>query len=252
MSRSDEGFLSRWSRRKAGLATPRAESTPPGAATPAAAPAPAGAAAAATGELPPAHETPSAVGTPAGATPTPALHGADAAPVPTLEDVATLTRTSDYSRFVQPGVGRDVSNAAMKKLFSDPHFNVMDGLDTYIDDYGKADPLPPSMLRLMNQAATLGLFDEEPADPDGANAAVPSAVTTSPPGPTPLPVPAAASAPAQACPDGRATPVLAQSPPTPDLATPLASAPHPDDDADLRLQPDHAPGRRGPEPGPGH
>ena len=30
----------------------------------------------------------------------------------------------------------------MKKLFSDPHFNVMDGLDTYIDDYGKPDPLP--------------------------------------------------------------------------------------------------------------
>ena len=31
----------------------------------------------------------------------------------------------------------------MKKLFSDPHFNVMDGLDTYIDDYGKPDPIPP-------------------------------------------------------------------------------------------------------------
>ena len=30
----------------------------------------------------------------------------------------------------------------MKKLFSDPHFNVMDGLDTYIDDYGKPDPIP--------------------------------------------------------------------------------------------------------------
>ena len=41
----------------------------------------------------------------------------------------------------------------MKKLFSDPHFNVMDGLDTYIDDYGKPDPIPLSMLRRMNQAA---------------------------------------------------------------------------------------------------
>ena len=49
----------------------------------------------------------------------------------------------------------------MKKLFSDPHFNVMDGLDTYIDDYGKPDPIPLSMLRRMNQAAVLGLFDDE-------------------------------------------------------------------------------------------
>ena len=51
----------------------------------------------------------------------------------------------------------------MKKLFSDPHFNVMDGLDTYIDDYGKADPIPLSMLRRMNQSAVLGLFAEEAA-----------------------------------------------------------------------------------------
>jgi hypothetical protein len=28
-----------------------------------------------------------------------------------------------------------VKNAAMKKLFADPHFNVMDRLDIYIDDY---------------------------------------------------------------------------------------------------------------------
>ena len=49
----------------------------------------------------------------------------------------------------------------MKKLFSDPHFNVMDGLDTYIDDYGKPDPIPPSMLRQMVQSKFLGLFDDE-------------------------------------------------------------------------------------------
>ena len=53
------------------------------------------------------------------------------------------------------------SNAALKKLFSDPHFNVMDGLDTYIDDYGKPDPLPPVMLRRMAQSTFLGLFDDE-------------------------------------------------------------------------------------------
>ena len=49
----------------------------------------------------------------------------------------------------------------MKKLFSDPHFNVMDGLDTYIDDYGKPDPIPASMLRQMVQSQALGLFADE-------------------------------------------------------------------------------------------
>ena len=59
------------------------------------------------------------------------------------------------------GVDAACSNAALKKLFSDPHFNVMDGLDTYIDDYSKPDPIPPSMLRQMAQSAFLGLFDDE-------------------------------------------------------------------------------------------
>jgi hypothetical protein len=49
----------------------------------------------------------------------------------------------------------------MKKLFTDPHFNVMDGLDTYIDDYGRADPIPKSVLRQMVQARMLGLLDDE-------------------------------------------------------------------------------------------
>ena len=37
----------------------------------------------------------------------------------------------------------------------------MDGLDTYIDDYGRADPIPKSMLRQMVQARMLGLLDDE-------------------------------------------------------------------------------------------
>ena len=63
-------------------------------------------------------------------------------PLPTLDDVAKLTRDSDFRRFVAPASIPGCSNAAMKKLFADPHFNVMDGLDTYIDDYNKPDPMP--------------------------------------------------------------------------------------------------------------
>jgi hypothetical protein len=72
-----------------------------------------------------------------------------------------LSHESDYSRFVASGVDEGVKRAAMRKLFSDPHFNVMDGLDTYIDDYGKPDPIPMAMLRQMNQSKILRLFEVE-------------------------------------------------------------------------------------------
>jgi Protein of unknown function (DUF3306) len=95
-----------------------------------------------------------------------------APPPPTLEDVAQLTKESDFSRFVAPDVDPGVKNAAMKKLFAtDPHFNVMDGLDTYIDDYNKFEPISKSMLRQMVSARALGLLDdelEEQPKPDNA------------------------------------------------------------------------------------
>jgi hypothetical protein len=73
----------------------------------------------------------------------------------TLEDVANLTQDSDYSPFVARGVDEDVKRSAMKKLFTDPHYNVMDGLDIYIDDYSKFEPITPKMLALMNHAKAL-------------------------------------------------------------------------------------------------
>jgi hypothetical protein len=70
-------------------------------------------------------------------------------------------------------VAPEVRNAAMKKLFADPQFNVMDRLDTYIDDYSLPDPLPASMLRQMASAQFLKLFDDDneaekpqPPEPD--------------------------------------------------------------------------------------
>ena len=82
-------------------------------------------------------------------------------PAPTLADVQQLTPESDYTGFMARGVAPDVKNAAMKKLFTDPHFNVMDRLDIYIDDYSQPDPLPLAMLRQMTSAKTLNLFDDE-------------------------------------------------------------------------------------------
>jgi hypothetical protein len=49
----------------------------------------------------------------------------------------------------------------MKKLFADPHFNVMDRMDVYIDDYGQPDPIPQAMLRQMVSAKFLNLFEDD-------------------------------------------------------------------------------------------
>jgi hypothetical protein len=78
--------------------------------------------------------------------------------MPTLEDVLKLTKDSDFSAYVKPGIDPQVQQAAMQKLFSDPRYNIMDGLDIYIDDYSKPDPIPLDMLKKMNQSKMLGLF----------------------------------------------------------------------------------------------
>ena len=77
--------------------------------------------------------------------------------LPTLTDVEQLTPDSDFSTFLTQGVSPEVRNAAMKKLFTDPHYNVMDGLDIYIGDYNTPDPLPAGMLAKMVGAQFLGL-----------------------------------------------------------------------------------------------
>lgn len=80
---------------------------------------------------------------------------AEALPPPTLDDVAALSHEADFRRFVAPGVDEAVRRSAMKKLFTDPHFNVMDGLDIYIDDYNKFEPLPAAMLAMLEHAKPL-------------------------------------------------------------------------------------------------
>ena len=80
-------------------------------------------------------------------------------PPATLDDVEKIDRFDpDFSAFMKPDVDPTVQQAALKKMFTDPHFNVMDGLDIYIDDYSKPDPLPPGMLERMVQSDMLNLF----------------------------------------------------------------------------------------------
>jgi hypothetical protein len=76
-------------------------------------------------------------------------------PLPTQQDVEKLTRDSDYSVFMAQGVDESVRRSAMKKLFSDPHFNIMDGLDVYIEDFTKFEPITPAMLASLSHAKNL-------------------------------------------------------------------------------------------------
>lgn len=88
--------------------------------------------------------------------PAPDKNAADTeSPAPELPPVEQLTPASDYRAFFHPKVSEDVRRAALKKLFSDPHFNVMDGLDVYIDDYSKTEPIPAAMLAGLKQAQNI-------------------------------------------------------------------------------------------------
>jgi Protein of unknown function (DUF3306) len=220
--RDDGGFLSRWSRRKVQVRQGLELAEPP-VAPPVVVAAP---------RLPvvPAPQADPASPAAGRAHTAPAVtEQAEAVPPPTLADVAALTAESDFSRFVASGVEPGVKNAALKKLFTDPHFNIMDGLDTYIDDYGKPDPLPLGMLRQMAQSHALGLFADDPPAPPGADprqARAPAADTPVDPAEDAVPAPSAA------------LPHTLPPPKTP-----------PDEDAALRLQPHDAAGPAGPDPG---
>ena len=81
----------------------------------------------------------------------------EAPPLPKVED---LTPQSDFRPFMNAGVDPLTRRAALKKLFADAHFNVPDPFEAYSEDYTGGEPIPPEMLKTLNQAKKL-LFDEQ-------------------------------------------------------------------------------------------
>jgi len=138
---ADDNFLSRWSRRKHLTRRGEPREAPPQEAA----------------SQPP-------------AAPEPAMPAASPQPPAPLPPVESLTPDSDFAPFMQAGVDGNVKRDALKKLFADPRFNVMDGLDVYIDDYSKPDPLPDGWLEKMNQVRHLGIFRDDPP-PEAAKSA---------------------------------------------------------------------------------
>ncbi|MEO7743247.1 MAG: DUF3306 domain-containing protein [Usitatibacter sp.] len=103
---------------------------------------------------------------------TPAAIAAEGAAVPQqpqpLPPVESLSFESDFTAFMRPEVGEVLKRQALKTLFRDPRFNVMDGLDVYIDDFSKADPLPEGWLEKMTQMARLGDYQPPPEEAPAA------------------------------------------------------------------------------------
>ena len=95
----------------------------------------------------PAPTTPSANGT----TPGSSINNAppEASELPPVD---SLTIESDFAAFLQPQVAEGLKRKALKQLFRDPHFNAMDGLDVYIDDYSLPDPIAPELVRELVQS----------------------------------------------------------------------------------------------------
>ncbi|HQR11847.1 MAG TPA: DUF3306 domain-containing protein [Casimicrobiaceae bacterium] len=103
-----------------------------------------------------------------------------------LPALDSLTFDSDFTAFMQPKVDEATRRAALRKLFGDPAFNVMDGLDIYVGDYTQPDPMPAGMLEKLS--AVYAMVDQSPGnrkpeDPPLADPAFDAgAHPTSPPG----------------------------------------------------------------------
>ena len=237
------GFsLRRWSRRKlaAARAAP-ASPRPPAAAEPASPP-----------SVPP-----PAVGT----APVPPFAGKDAGPDPAqapLPPVDSLHFDSDFTAFMQPKVDATLKREALKKLFRDPRFNVMDGLDIYIGDYSQPDPISPEMVRELHHVRSFfappktrvnaqGFVEDVPPDEPAAAPAAglpqPNAAATVPPATVPEPVAGAGAAPSTVAPAAPSA-VSSAAPSATPSATPATapsaapstapSAPRHDGDPDQR------------------
>lgn len=150
----EEGFLRRWARRKTEVREGRELPPEPAPEVPIA-------------DVPAAALAADAVPQPLTA-PQPQPEQAPGRPLPTMEDVATLDKDSDFSAFVARGVDQAVRRSALKKLFADPHFSVMDRLDVYIDDYTQPSPVSDAMLASLNHAKSvfMKMIEAEPETPE--------------------------------------------------------------------------------------
>jgi hypothetical protein len=67
-----------------------------------------------------------------------------------LPPISTISLAEDFTPFMQAKVPQALKQQALKALFREPHFNVMDGLDIYIDDYTVFEPISPEVMATLS------------------------------------------------------------------------------------------------------
>ena len=96
---------------------------------------------------------------------------------PQLPPADQLTTESDFTGFMHPKVEDALRRVALKKLFSDPHFNTPDPFEPFSGDWTVAEPISDELMKTLNQART-HLFDNEKSaekEPEQKEQAAPSA-----------------------------------------------------------------------------
>ena len=220
MSQDEESFLSRWSRRKHEARREEAAESAPVAEAPVEAP-----------ETSAAADVQADTTLPASASVAPAELPPELPPLDSLDGLR-----SDYQAFLDKAVDEDTRRSALKKLFGDPHFNQMDGLDVYVDDYTQFEPMPAAMRLSLRHAREFLLDSERLAMGLGPTHGA-EGMTTAPAAPALAatePDPAASAEGATADPSATNAPVtaahVADATPTPE-ADGTADAPPPVDEA---------------------
>lgn len=77
------------------------------------------------------------------------------APTPDVPPLDKLDFDSDYRGFFHPKIDEDTRRAALKRLFSDPRFNVIDDMDIDIEDYSKYAPLSAAVVASLKQTQNI-------------------------------------------------------------------------------------------------
>jgi hypothetical protein len=124
-----EGFLTRWSRRKS--LSRQGEELPE----------PVEEADGEQQELSSAAQDPAPTHEVSSAEPAAETAGVPEDAAPELPPLESLDEDSDYSAFLGDGVPADVKQKALRKLFHSPKFNIRDGLDDYDWDFTNPEPL---------------------------------------------------------------------------------------------------------------
>lgn len=91
----------------------------------------------------------------------PAVPEAKDEPLPPLQPLTELNPDSDFTPFMNPKVDPGTRRAALKKLFTDAHYNIPDPFEAYSEDYTKSDPIPEEMLKAINRVRDVAVKGPE-------------------------------------------------------------------------------------------